>query len=448
MTVESGAAETIAAVASPPGRGGVGVIRISGANVARIATAVLGDLPKARHARLGAFRDASGTVIDHGIALYFPGPASFTGEDVLELQGHGSPAVLDHLLDRVTSCGARVARPGEFSQRAFVNDKLDLAQAEAVADLIDAGTRAAAAAASRSLEGEFSRAVHGLADAMVELRVYVEAAIDFPDEDVDFLAEGDVAARLDRLAERLATLRERAARGAVLRDGLRLAIVGAPNVGKSSLLNALAQRDTAIVTDTPGTTRDVLREVVDLDGLPVHIADTAGLRETSNPVEQEGVERAHAEIASADCILLVVDDREGATDNDWARLPEAVHRPSVIVASNKCDLSGGPPGVTERGVRLSIATGSGLEELVGQLRAAAGLVSGEPEFTARRRHMRALDTATAALDAGRNQLQTSAAGDLLAEDLRAAHDALGTITGAYTSDDLLGEIFSSFCIGK
>lgn len=440
--------ETIAAIATPPGRGGVGVVRVSGPAVPDFTRAVLGSRPPPRQAVVRAFRDADGSIIDRGLALYFSAPASFTGEDVLELHGHGSPAVLDHLLARFLALGARVARPGEFSERAFLNDKLDLAQAEAIADLIDAGTREAAAAAARSLEGEFSRAVHALADAMVELRVYVEAAIDFPDEDVDFLAEGDVAARLDGLRERLADLRARAGRGSILREGLKLAIVGAPNVGKSSLLNALARRETAIVTDIPGTTRDVLREVIDLDGLPVHVADTAGLRETGDPVEVEGVARARAEIGRADHVLLVVDDRDDATDADWSRLPAADVRPSVTVVYNKCDLSQRLPGPMADGVRISANSGAGLDALADRLHAVAGLGAGEAEFTARRRHLGAIDRAAAALDAGREQLRAHAAGDLLAEDLRSAHDALGAITGAFTSDDLLGEIFANFCIGK
>lgn len=436
------------AVASPPGRGGVGVLRLSGPGVAAIAEAVCGGLPTARYAALRSFRDADGTAIDHGLALYFPAPGSFTGEDVLELHAHGSPVVLDRLLARTVELGARVARPGEFSERAFLNDKLDLAQAEAIADLIDAGTREAATAATRSLEGQFSRLVHELADAMVRLRVYIEAAIDFPDEDVDYLAEGDVAARLDRLAESLAELRERAVRGSILREGMHLAIVGAPNVGKSSLLNTLARRDTAIVTEIPGTTRDVLREVIDLDGLPVHIADTAGLRETDDPVELEGVERARAEIARADAIVLVVDDRQGVTDADWSRLPDENHRPPVTVVHNKSDLSACQPGVVDDGVRLSAATGAGLDSLAQVLRERAGLSAGESEFTARRRHLEALDRAAESLATARRQLQAHAAGELVAEDLRSAHDALGAITGAFTSDDLLGEIFASFCIGK
>lgn len=442
------ASDTIVAIASPPGRGGVGVVRVSGPQVPDIAQAVLGRLPAPRQASLCPFKDADGADIDRGLALYFPQPASYTGEHVLELHGHGSPAVLDHLLARAIGLGARTARPGEFSERAFLNDKLDLAQAEAIADLIDAGTREAATAAARSLEGEFSRRVDELSAAIVELRVYVEAAIDFPDEDVDFLAEGDVAARLDGLTQRLAELRGSAARGAVLQEGMRLTIVGAPNVGKSSLLNALARRDTAIVTDIPGTTRDVLREVIDLDGLPIHMADTAGLRESHDPVELEGVERARAEIARADQVLLVVDDRSGDTEADWARLPEADDRPPVTLVHNKSDLSGQPAGPVPGGVRLSVSTGEGLDALAGMLREAAGLTNTEAEFTARRRHLEALERAADALAAGRRQLAAHAAGDLLAEDLRSAHDALGAITGRFTSEDLLGEIFSSFCIGK
>lgn len=440
--------DTIAAIATPPGRGGVGVLRVSGPVAPAIARTVLGDQPRPRRAVVRGFLAADGTVIDRGLALYFPAPASFTGEHVLELQGHGSPVVLDRLLTRILELGARVARPGEFSERAYLNDKLDLAQAEAVADLIEAGTRDAAAAAARSLAGAFSRAVQDLADAMVELRVYVEAAIDFPDEDVDFLAAGDVARRLEGLRDRLDDLQARAERGSVVREGLRLAIVGAPNVGKSSLLNALARRDTAIVTEIPGTTRDVLREVIDLDGLPVHVADTAGLRETDDPVESEGVERARAEIGRADRVLLVVDDRAGATASDWRRLPKAETRPPVTLVYNKSDLSGRAAGEAADGVCVSASGGDGLDALATHLRTVAGLGQGEAEFTARRRHLDALARAATALDAGDAQLRAHAAGDLLAEDLRAAHDALAEITGAFSSEDLLGEIFASFCIGK
>ncbi|MES1945521.1 tRNA modification GTPase trmE [Salinisphaera sp. PC39] len=445
----TGQVDTIAAIATPPGRGGIGVVRISGPGAAGIATAIVGAPPAPRTAGLRTFRDSAGNPIDRGIVLFFPGPHSYTGEDVLELQGHGGPAVLDAVLQAALAAGARPARPGEFTERAFLNDRLDLAQAEAVADLIEADTDAAASAALRSLEGAFSARVHALADSLTELRVYVEAAIDFSDEDIDFLSEGGVLERLDGVREALSALRREAGRGAALREGLRVAIAGAPNVGKSSLLNRLAGRDTAIVTAIAGTTRDVLREAISLDGLPLHVADTAGLRETGDPVEVEGVRRARAEITDADRILLVVDDRIGPTAED-RRLLNDLAAERVILIRNKCDLSGASPGRDDSGdLRLSATTGAGFETLVERLKDCAGYRSAEAGgFSARRRHLDALDRAGAALDSGRERLVAEQAGELLAEELRLAQEALGTITGTVSSDDLLGEIFASFCIGK
>lgn len=442
--------DTIAAVATPPGRGGIGVVRISGPGVRDIAAALIGECPPPRTAALRTFRDAAGAALDRGLALYFPAPHSYTGEDVLELQGHGGPAVLDSVLRAALAAGARLARPGEFTERAFLNDRMDLAQAEAVADLIEAGTAAAATAALRSLEGVFSERVRELTAALTELRVYVEAAIDFPDEEVDFLGEGDVLGRLDNLRERLRSLRREAGRGSVLREGLRVAIAGAPNVGKSSLLNRLAGRDAAIVTDIAGTTRDVLREAISLDGLPLHVADTAGLRETGDPVEAEGVRRARAEIGAADRLLLLVDDRDGLSPSERALLSELPAGVSVTVIYNKCDLSGEPPGPCgEDALRVSAATGAGIEELVAHLKDCAGYRSAdESGFSARRRHLDALARADAALEDGRARLAEQAAGELLAEELRLAQMALGEITGEVTTEDLLGEIFASFCIGK
>ena len=445
----TGQVDTIAAVATPPGRGGIGVIRVSGPGAAGIAAASVGTPPAPRTAVLRTFRDSAGNPVDRGSVLFFPGPHSYTGEDVLELQGHGGPAVLDAVLQAVLAAGARPARPGEFTERAFLNDRLDLAQAEAVADLIEADSDAAASAALRSLEGAFSERVHALADSLTELRVYVEAAIDFSDEDIDFLREGGVLERLDGVREALSALRREAGRGAALREGLRVAIAGAPNVGKSSLLNRLAGRDTAIVTDIAGTTRDVLREAISLDGLPLHVADTAGLRETGDPVEVEGVRRARAEITDADRILLVVDDRTGPTAED-RRLLDDLPAERVILIRNKCDLSGASPGPDESGgLRLSATAGAGFEALVERLKACAGYRSPEAGgFSARRRHLDALDRAGAALDSGRERLVAEQAGELLAEELRLAQEALGAITGTVSSDDLLGEIFASFCIGK
>lgn len=445
------ATDTIAATATPPGRGGVAVLRVSGPRVPEIARAVVGCLPTPRAAHCAAFYAADGQVIDRGLALYFPAPASFTGEHVLELHGHGSPMLCDLLLARLLELGARMARPGEFSERAFLNDKLGLAEAEAIADAIDAGSHAAARAAVRSLEGMFAEQVHALAAALVELRVYTEAAIDFPDEEVDFLADGDVESRLAALQQQLQRLQHDAGRGARLREGLTVVCAGAPNVGKSSLLNRLAARESAIVTAVAGTTRDVLREQIDLDGLPLHVVDTAGLRETDDPVESEGVRRARTELARADRILLVFDHSRGLQRQD-RRLLEDSRLPVTLVA-NKIDLSGATMGPDRHGertvIRLSAATGDGIAALVEHLKQAAGLADETtPDFIARRRHLDALARAGDALSRGHERLAVDQAGELLAEELRAAHAALGEITGEFTNEDLLGAIFSSFCIGK
>lgn len=447
------AIDTIAALATAPGRAGVAVIRVSGPRVPALAQAMLGAVPQPRYARLCAFRDADGSTIDRGLALYFQAPASFTGEHVLELHGHGSPMLCDLLLARLLQLGARLARPGEFSERAFLNDRLGLAEAEAVADAIDAGSHAAARAAVRSLEGVFANQIRALAAAVVELRVYTEAAIDFPDEEVDFLGDGAVLTRLQDLRDQLAALRQTAGRGARLREGLTVVIAGAPNVGKSSLLNRLAARDSAIVTAIAGTTRDVLRENIDLDGLPLHVVDTAGLRDTDDPVEAEGVRRARAQVAAADRILLVVDDRLGLQPEDHALLAQYSDRLPITVIANKIDLSGTPAGAARQQgrevVHLSAASGVGMEALIAHLRQVAGLADGNSaDFIARRRHLDALARAAAALDQGHARLVDDKAGELLAEELRLAHAALGEITGEFTNEDLLGAIFSSFCIGK
>ena len=427
------------------------MVRAAGPAAGAIAETLLGAAPRPRHAHFARFRTADGELIDEGLLLYFPGPASFTGEDVLELHGHGGPVVLDRLLRRVIELGARQARPGEFSERAFLNGKLDLAQAEAVADLIAASTEAAARAAVRSLQGEFSQAVQALVESLIELRVYVESAIDFPDEEIDFLSEGDVLGRLDAIAAQLAEVQTSARRGQVLRDGMTVVIAGQPNVGKSSLLNRLAGYDAAIVTDIAGTTRDVLREHIHLDGMPLHVIDTAGLRDSADPVEQEGIRRAWQAIGNADRLLLILDDRAGLGEAEQAiltRLPPGI---GTTIVRNKIDLSGAEPGIvdTEQGVevRLSALSGEGLPLLREHLKASMGY-TGQGSFIARRRHLEALDRAQAYLAAGREQLLAHQAGELLAEDLRLAQEALGEITGAFTSDDLLGRIFSSFCIGK
>lgn len=445
--------DTIAAIATPPGKGGIGVIRVSGPKVRAIAVALLGGLPTSRQAAFRRFRSGDGGVLDEGIALYFPAPHSFTGEDVVELQGHGGPVVMDLLLARVLELGARPARPGEFSERAFLNDKLDLAQAEAIADLIASDTTAAARAALRSLQGEFSRRVHGLVEGLIELRMYVEAAIDFPEEEVDFLADGVIAKRLGELRERLSALQAVAGQGRLLRDGMTVVIAGRPNAGKSSLLNHLAGREAAIVTAIPGTTRDVLREHISIDGMPLHVIDTAGLRDSDDPVEREGIRRAWAEIEAADRILMVVDDQLGLASEEQAlrgRLP--ADRP-VTVIYNKIDLSGRSPLVRDGEwgleILLSAKTEEGLDLLRQHLKSCMGYHGGgEGIFMARRRHLEALERATTALERAAYQLEVIRAGELVAEELREAQNALSEITGEFTSEDLLTRIFSSFCIGK
>lgn len=441
--------DTIAASATPPGRGGVGIIRLSGKLVPELAVAILGSLPIPRQAVHRLFKAADGTALDDGIALYFPAPHSFTGEDVLELQGHGGTVVLDMLLKRCVELGARLARPGEFSERAFLNDKLDLAQAEAIADLIDSGSEQAARSALRSLQGEFSTAVNGLLTGLIELRVYVEAALDFPDEEIDFLADVAVTNRLESIKQQLHTIFLKARQGSLLRDGMHLVIVGRPNAGKSSLLNALAGQETAIVTEIAGTTRDVLRERINLDGMPLHIVDTAGLRESDDPVEKIGIERAWAEMAKADLILLLVDDTrhdEPKNADILARLPP--HLPRITV-HNKVDLSGKLPGKQGEHLYISAKQLLGIDALRAELKARMGY-RGEAEgtFMARRRHLQALETTQAAVESAELQLREFNAGELMAEELRTAQDALGQITGRFTPDDLLGEIFSNFCIGK
>ncbi|QFT86788.1 tRNA modification GTPase MnmE [Halomonas sp. THAF12] len=448
--------DTIAALATPPGRGGVGIIRVSGPACRTIAGSLLGHCPAPRFALYGPFRGEQG-MIDEGIALFFEGPNSFTGEDVLELQGHGGPVLMDLLLERCVRLGARLARPGEFSERAFLNDKLDLAQAEAIADLIEASSRGAAENALRSLQGEFSRRVEGLVQRLIELRMYVEAAIDFPEEEIDFLADGHVAAKLAEVRGELSEVRAAAAQGALMREGMSVVIAGRPNAGKSSLLNALTEQETAIVTDIEGTTRDVLREHIHLDGMPLHVIDTAGLRDTPDAVEQIGVARAWSEIEKADRVLLMVDAATTDALDPMAIWPEFVERladPSrLTLVRNKVDTSQETPGLdlstATPVVRLSAKTGEGVDNLKEHLKAVMGFsATTEGRFSARRRHLDALDRAEQALGNGEAQLAGYGAGELLAEDLRDAQQALGEITGEFSADDLLGEIFGSFCIGK
>ncbi|CAI1069889.1 tRNA modification GTPase MnmE [Serratia fonticola] len=450
--------DTIAALATPPGRGGVGILRISGRGAKDVALAVLGKLPKPRYADYLPFRDAEGSTLDQGIALWFPGPNSFTGEDVLELQGHGGPVILDLLLKRVLALpDVRIARPGEFSERAFLNDKLDLAQAEAIADLIDASSEQAARSAMNSLQGAFSLRIHQLVEALTYLRIYVEAAIDFPDEEIDFLSDGKIEAQLNGVMADLDGVRAEARQGSLLREGMKVVIAGRPNAGKSSLLNELAGREAAIVTDIAGTTRDVLREHIHIDGMPLHIIDTAGLREASDEVERIGIERAWNEIEQADRVLFMVDGTTTAATEPAEIWPEFMARlPSTLpitVVRNKADITGETLGLSEVNghslIRLSARTGEGIDLLREHLKQSMGFTSNmEGGFLARRRHLQALEQAAQHLVQGKEQLVSAYAGELLAEELRLAQQALSEITGEFTSDDLLGRIFSSFCIGK
>jgi len=442
---------TIVARATPPGRGGVGIVRVSGPAVRGIAVAVTGACPEPRVATLAAFRSADGQVLDTGLALFFPAPHSYTGEDVLELQAHGSPVLLDLLVERVLGLGAILAAPGEFTERAFLNDKLDLLQAEAVADLIDAGSRAAARAAHRSLAGEFSAAILALNEHLTGLRMYVEAAIDFPEEEVDFLSAGELRRRLDAAAAGFDRIEASARQGRLLRDGIHVVLAGRPNSGKSSLLNRLAGYAAAIVTEVPGTTRDLVRERLEIDGLPVHLVDTAGLRDTSDVVEREGVQRTRGELQVADLALVVVDAAAG--DPGTTLLAEVPAGVPVILVRNKIDLTGeaagSDPGASPPVVRLSALTGAGLDDLRRLIKSRVGYADpGEGTVIARQRHLDSIRRARAHFEAGRERLEQERAGELLAEELRAAQEALAEITGEFSSDDLLGRIFGEFCIGK
>ena len=444
--------ETIAAVATPPGRGGIGIIRVSGPLAGAIARGMLGRVPRPRYAEHRPFLDAENRPIDDGIALFFPGPHSFTGEDVLELHGHGGPVVMDMLLQRTIELGARPAHPGEFSQRAFLNDKIDLAQAEAIADLINSASQEAVRSATRSLQGTFSEHIHTLVEQLTQLRMYVEAAIDFPEEEIDLLSDGRVTEWLKAAMEKLAKVQASARHGTLLRDGMNVVIAGSPNAGKSSLLNVLAQRDAAIVTDTPGTTRDPLREHISIDGMPLNVVDTAGLRDDPDPIEAKGIERAWKVIAHADRVLLVIDDQTGANSAVRAiaqRLPPQL---PVTYVFNKIDITGTAPGIQEgrpQRVCISAKTGAGMEDLCRHLTDSVNFhTTGEGGFIARRRHLTALALAAEYLERGQRQLEENSAGELLAQDLLHAQKALGLITGEVTPDDLLGRIFSEFCIGK
>ncbi|MEX1058115.1 MAG: tRNA uridine-5-carboxymethylaminomethyl(34) synthesis GTPase MnmE [Natronospirillum sp.] len=451
-----GSTDTICAIATPPGRGGVGIVRVSGPLSQAIATQLTGRTLTPRMAHYGPFFDASKATLDEGLALFFPHPHSFTGEDVLELQGHGGPVIMDLLLQSVVATGARLARPGEFSERAFLNDKLDLAQAEAIADLIAASSEQAARSAVRSLQGAFSAAVNNLVEQCIQLRIYVEAAIDFPEEEIDFLSDGHVSSELAALDTALQSTLRSAQRGTLLQEGMTVVIAGRPNAGKSSLLNALSGNDSAIVTDVAGTTRDSLKESIQIDGLPLHIIDTAGLRATTDKVEKLGIERAWAQIAKADLIVLVVDSMDNSSpqalheeQSVLTQLPEGL---PVLLVRNKCDLSGETAGLqlgSPATITLSAESGEGLETLRTHLKQIMGYDgTTEGGFIARRRHLQALDSAAQCLASASVQLHGAAAGELVAEDLRQAQQALSEITGEFSSDDLLGRIFSSFCIGK
>lgn len=445
------APETIAAIATPPGNGGVGIIRISGSLAPQIAQQLCPKLKlQPRHAHYAQFLQASGALIDSGLCLYFPAPASYTGEDILELQGHGGRVVLDMLLRRVMELGARLARPGEFTERAFLNNKLDLAQAEAVADLITCSTEQAVRSAQNSMQGVFSEKINALVADLIRLRMYIEAAIDFSDEDIDFLSEGHVAEQLSAIQDRVIAIQRTAKQGRLLHDGMSVVLAGKPNAGKSSLLNALAGFDAAIVNEAAGTTRDVLREHIQLDGMPLHIIDTAGIHHSDNAVEQEGIRRAQLEIQKADQILLLIDAQDPHSDTTLDFLPSGT---TITKVFNKIDLLQQAPRVesTPNGtnIYLSVKTGTGIDLLIQHLKDSVNFGdTNEHVFIARRRHIDALSQAQQALNAAMEHVQVTQRGELIAEELRQAQNALSEITGQFTADDLLGEIFSSFCIGK
>jgi tRNA modification GTPase len=450
--------DTIVAQATAPGKGGVGIVRVSGNMATNVAQEILGKVPKTRHAEYLSFSDENNDIIDQGIAIFFKNPHSFTGEDVLELQGHGGQVVLDMLLKAILKLPSmRIAKPGEFSERAFLNDKLDLAQAEAIADLIDASSEQAAKGALRSLQGAFSQNIHNLVEQVIHLRMYVEAAIDFPDEEIDFLSDGKIKKDLENIIRTFETLRQETKQGALLREGMRVVIAGKPNAGKSSLLNALAEKDAAIVTDIAGTTRDVLKEHIHIDGMPLHIIDTAGLRDSPDKVEKIGIERAWQEIHQADRVLFMLDSTESTQTHPekiwpefYQQLPKNI---GLTVIRNKIDLSAESSGLDNSGdypvIALSASNQLGISHLTAHLKECMGFnASSEGQFIARRRHLDAIDRAAEHLYLGKAQLEEHLAGELLAEELRLTQQHLNEITGEFSSDDLLSKIFSSFCIGK
>ncbi|WP_044408807.1 tRNA uridine-5-carboxymethylaminomethyl(34) synthesis GTPase MnmE [Thiomicrospira microaerophila] len=445
--------ETIVSIATPPGRGGIGVIRVSGPNVAHITQIITKALPEARKAHYTAFYGENDEILDQGIALYFKAPHSFTGEDVLELQAHGGPIILQWLIERVVQLGARLAKPGEFSQQAFLNDKLDLAQAEAIADLIDASSEQAARSALKSLQGEFSQQIDQLVEGLIQLRLYVEAAIDFPEEEIDFLSDGHVAGQLHQLMQKINQVLQTAQQGVLLREGMSVVILGRPNAGKSSLLNALSGKESAIVTDIAGTTRDIVKEHIHIDGMPLHILDTAGLRETGDEVEKIGIARAWQAIEGADRVLVMVQAGNDIDAQDQAILDKLPKKLPITLIRNKIDLANLQPGLVEKTayteIYLSAKHKLGLDLLIQHLKQTMGLAqTSEGVFMARKRHLDALNCAQQAMHNAQYQLEHFAAGELVAEDLRLAQNALSEITGRFSSDDLLGRIFSSFCIGK
>ncbi len=444
--------DTIVAVATPPGRGGVGIIRLSGSQAFTIAQQITHRKSiSPRTAHYGSFYSLSDEILDQGLLLFFKAPHSFTGEDVIEFQVHGAPIVLDQLLSECLQLGARMARPGEFSEQAFLNDKIDLTQAEAIADLIQASSQTAARMAVRSLMGDFSEKINAVNQQLVHLRLFVEAAIDFPEEEIDFLNDGKVSDMLEGVLQVLDSIRTNACQGVLMREGLSVVIAGRPNAGKSTLINCLAGREVAIVTAFAGTTRDVMREHVLLDEIPLHLIDTAGLRDSEDLIEKEGIKRAWEEVRRADCLLMVIDashKEDGLTALNDAIRAELPHDVPVIYVYNKIDALNQAPKREKNTIYLSAKSGEGIPLLKACIKDVVGYQPAEGQFLARRRHIQALDTATRFLLAGREQLSTHRAGELLAEDLRLAHQALCEITGEFTSDDLLGKIFSSFCIGK
>ena len=447
--------DIIAAIATPPGRGGIGVVRISGKDLQQMAQEVLGHIPKKRHAHFSNFKDENGLPIDQGIAIFYSSPNSYTGEDVLELQGHGGPAVMDLLLSRCLSLGARLAQPGEFTLRAFLNNKLDLAQAESVADIIDASTGEAVRCAMRSLQGDFSTAIHALTQTVIDLRMLVEATLDFPEEETSFLGQTDVCNKLKNIKSELEQIIVAARQGSLLREGVHVVIVGQPNVGKSSLMNKLAKEEIAIVTSTPGTTRDTIRETIQMEGVPIHLIDTAGLRKTDDEIEKIGIARAWAAIEKGGLVLLLTDSRSGLTIEDQRILDKLPPEVPLIHVANKIDLLKETPSVSDKKekaeIYLSAKTGVGIEQLRQKLLEIVGWKSGstcEGLFMARHRHLWALSETKKHLKNACKTTKKEIRAELLAEELRLIQQTLSTITGEFSADDLLGEIFSRFCIGK